>query len=80
MAKRRPQPQPPDAARPPELTSMQRWAQDETVAVLRRYADAAEGYLRRRAAILRARGVSLCPCGISDSDCQCPLRRADHHG
>lgn len=60
----------------PELTHAQRWAQDETVAILRRYADAAEQHIERRAALLRAHGVALCPCGIPEDDCQCPLRRA----
>lgn len=64
------------AAQPPELTHAQRWAQDETVAILRRYADAAERHIERRAALLRAHGAALCPCGISEADCQCPLRRA----
>lgn len=60
---------------PAQLTHAQRWAQDETVAVLQRYADAAEGHLRRRAEELRAQGVALCQCGIPEVDCQCPLRR-----
>lgn len=76
MAARRNQPKLLAKERRPQMTHTQRWAQDETVAVLRRYADAAEGYLRQRAADLRARGAVLCPCGIPEADCQCPLRRA----
>ena len=60
----------------PQMTAAQRRAQDATVAILRRYADAAEAYLAARPerAEPAVAGESLCPCGIETRACQCPLR------
>lgn len=53
-----------------------RSAQDSTVAILRRYCDEAEAHLRARADKYGQAALDrLCPCGIAEVDCQCPLRR-----
>lgn len=66
--------------KPPQLTAAQQRAHDATVAILRRHCDEAEAHLRARAAEARdkARDV-LCPCGIAERDCQCPLRQGRAH-
>lgn len=57
----------------PKMTAAQRRAQDATVAILRRYADAAEAYIAEHPERIEA-GERLCPCGIVTRHCQCPLR------
>ena len=60
----------------PQMTAAQRRAQDATVTILRRYADAAEAYLAAHPerGDLAVAGEQLCPCGIVTRDCRCPLR------
>lgn len=83
-------PQPATATRPqrtlrapelrPQMTPTQSRAQDATAAILRRYADEAEAYLAARAAQAEERATDrLCPCGIAERDCQCPLRQGRAH-
>lgn len=57
----------------PQMTAAQRRAQDATVAILRRYADAAEAYLAAHPQRAEP-GEQLCPCGIVTRACRCPLR------
>lgn len=64
----------------PQMTPAQSRAQDATAAILRRYADEAEAYLAARAAEARDQArEALCPCGIAERDCQCPLRQGRAH-
>lgn len=64
----------------PQMTPTQSRAQDATAAILRRYADEAEAYLAARAAEARDQARdALCPCGIAERDCQCPLRQGRAH-
>ena len=69
----------------PELTTQptpeQQRAQDATVAILRRYCDEAEAYLRARVDSARDASLdALCGCGIAASQCRCPLWSASHAG
>lgn len=65
--------------KPPQLTAAQQRAHDATVAILRRYCDDAEAHLRARAADALDALDALCPCGIAERDCQCPLRQGRAH-
>lgn len=64
-----------------EMTPAQKRANEATKAILRRYCDEAEAHLRERAARAQesAGGERLCPCGIAERDCQCPLRQGRAH-
>jgi hypothetical protein len=62
----------------PRLTPAQSRAQEATVAILRRYADAAESYLAAHPERIDAGAHErLCPCGIREPDCLCPLRAGE---
>lgn len=62
----------------PRLTPAQSRAQEATVAILRRYADAAESYLAAHPGRIDAGAHErLCPCGIREPDCLCPLRAGE---
>ena len=66
--------------KPPQLTAAQQRAHDATVSILRRYCDEAEAHLRARTAdALGHARDTLCPCGIAERDCQCPLRQGRAH-
>lgn len=56
-------------------TPQQQQRQDETVRILRRYADAAEAAIERFGDRL-AGDVRLCPCGIAAVECLCDIQRA----
>lgn len=69
-----------EPSRHAEMTPAQAHAHDATVAILRRYCDEAEAHLRARAAEARDQArEALCPCGIAERDCQCPLRQGMAH-
>lgn len=58
------------------MTPAQQRAQDATAAILRRHCDDAEAHLRALADKYGQAALDrLCPCGIAEVDCQCPLRR-----
>jgi len=62
--------------KPPQLTAAQQRAHDATVSILLRYCDEAEAHLRARVADASDKSRdTLCPCGIRERDCQCPLRQ-----
>lgn len=60
----------------PVLTRQHLRVQDATVARLQDAVDQAERYLAAHPdRIEGAARDKLCPCGIRERDCQCPLRR-----
>lgn len=64
----------------PLLTREHLRVQNATVARLQDAVEQAERYLRDHPE--RIEGVArdkLCPCGIRERDCQCPLRQANAH-
>lgn len=71
----RPAPRPRAPSLAPQMSQAQRRAQDATVAILRRYASEAEAYLAMHPQDQEA-GERLCPCGIVERQCACPIRRA----
>lgn len=69
-----------EPSRHAEMTPTQKRVQDASYALLRRYCDEAEAHLRARAAEARDKARdALCPCGIAERDCQCPLRQGRAH-
>lgn len=64
----------------PVLTREHMRVQDATVARLQDAVEQAERYLREHPE--RIEGVArdrLCPCGIQERQCQCPLRQGRAH-
>lgn len=62
-----------------DITAAQQRAQHATAAILRRHCDDAEAHLRALADKYGQAALDrLCPCGIAEVDCQCPLRRDTH--